>query len=73
MMIAPNPVATFDRAWQPGPGFEAASFDSGIAGCYSGGICPCRVRDWKMFFVPTLNEREPSLVLVSRFCLYRKA
>jgi len=37
------------------------------------GDIPCRVRDWKMYFDPTSIEREPSLVLVSMFCLYRKA
>ena len=36
-------------------------------------INPCRVRDWKGNFDPTLTTREPSLVLVSKFCKYRKA
>lgn len=34
---------------------------------------PYRVRDWKTIFDPTLTNREPSLVLVRKFCLYRKA
>jgi len=36
-------------------------------------LCPCRVRDWTMLFDPTLNERELSLILVSKFYSYRKA
>jgi len=36
-------------------------------------MTPCRVRDWKMFFDPTLIFRELSLVLVCTFWFYRKA
>lgn len=33
---------------------------------------PCRVRDWEMFFVPTLYKRKPSLILVCRFLSEQK-